>query len=181
MAGISGSLRAGSYNTMLLKAAAGLAPEGMKIEIVPISEIPLYNGDYDLPIATSRPESVERFRAVLAAADGILLVTPEYNHSVPGVLKNAMDWASRGTDSPLSGKPVAMMGASSGSAGTSRAQAAWLPLFQIMNMKYSPQPEVLVSKAQDKFDGEGSLTDEVVRKIISRNLQALRETILRNR
>lgn len=110
LVGLSGSLRTGSYNTLLLKAAAQLLPTDVSMEIISIADIPLYNADLDLPAAKQRPEVVEHFRKVLADADGILISSPEYNYSVPGGLKNAIDWASRGEDSPLLRKPIAVIG-----------------------------------------------------------------------
>ena len=103
--GLSGSLRKGSYNTMLLKAASQLLPLNVSMEIISIEDIPLYNADLDLPSAKNRPQPVEHFRKMLADADGILISSPEYNYSIPGGLKNAIDWASRGEDSPLLRKP----------------------------------------------------------------------------
>ena len=118
--GVSGSLRRGSFNTAALRTAQELAPEGMTIEIADISEIPPYNDD--VRQEQGYPPPVERLRAEIAAADALLFVTPEYNYSVPGVLKNAIDWASRPPNQPLDGKPVAIMGASPSLLGTARAQ-----------------------------------------------------------
>lgn len=174
-AGISGSLRKGSFNTMLLNTAKGLLPEGVTMEIISIADIPLYNGDLDLPEANQRPETVQNFRDALARADGILLVSPEYNYSIPGVLKNAIDWASRGEDSPMFKKPVAMMGATPGLWGTVRMQTAFLPVFLFMNMKPVLKPEVLVNQASKKFDASGKLTDETSIDLIRKKLAALKE------
>ena len=110
LAGISGSLRKGSFNTALLHAVESLLPGNMKMNILSIADIPLYNADFDLPAAAERPAPVARFREGLAQVDAVLIVSPEYNYSIPGGLKNAIDWASRGEDSPLLGKPVAVMG-----------------------------------------------------------------------
>lgn len=128
-AGISGSLRKGSYNTALLHAASQLLPAGVSMEIVPIGDIPLYNADLDLPAAAARPVSVEQLRQRLAKADGLVIVSPEYNYSIPGGLKNAIDWASRGEDSPIINKPVAVMGATPGLWGTVRMQTAFQQVF----------------------------------------------------
>ena len=177
LGGISGSLRKGSYNTMLLKLAASLLPENVEIKFISIADIPLYNGDNDLPIANERPASVEKFRAEIAGCNGLLIVTPEYNHSIPGVLKNALDWASRGKDTPLYGKPVAVMGASNGMIGTARSQIALYPLLHTLNMKYSAQPEILVGMAQNKFDENGNFNDEVGKDFIRKNLMNLIELI----
>src|ERR671916_2043887 len=117
--GISGSLRKGSWNTSVLRAAQGLAPAGMTIEIGAIGDIPLYNEDVR---AAGLPPPVERLRSQIAAADAVLLVSPEYNFSIPGVLKNAIDWASRPPNQPFNDKPVAIMGASGGPGGPARMQ-----------------------------------------------------------
>src|SRR5258705_1052842 len=158
--GFSGSLRKGSYNTMLLKAAAQLLPADVSMEIISIADIPLYNGDLDLPLASHRPETAEHFRKMLTDADGILIASPEYNYSIPGGLKNAIDWASRGEDSPLVNKPIAVMGATPGMWGTVRMQTAFLPVFTFLNMKPVLKPEVSVAQAKNKFDAKGKLTDD---------------------
>jgi chromate reductase len=180
-AAISGSLRKGSFNTMLLNNAVQLLPEGVTMEIVSIAKIPLYNGDDDLPIATDRPAPVREFRASLAKADGIVLVSPEYNYSIPGPLKNAIDWASRGEDSPLLRKPVALMGATPGMWGTARMQLAFLSVFQFLDMKPVLKPEVLVAGASKKFDEQGKLTDEMAVDLIKKKLIALKELVLQIR
>ena len=173
--GISGSLRKGSFNTMLLNTAKGLLPDGVTMEIISIADIPLYNGDLDLPEANQRPETVQNFRDALARADGILFVSPEYNYSIPGVLKNAIDWASRGEDSPMLKKPVAVMGATPGLWGTVRMQLAFLSVFQFMDMKPVLKPEVLVNQASKKFDASGKLTDETSIDLVRKKLVALKE------
>jgi len=129
LVGLSGSLRKGSYNTMLLKAASQLLPLNVSMEIISIEDIPLYNADLDLPSAKQRPKPVEHFRKILTDADGILISSPEYNYSIPGGLKNAIDWASRGEDSPLLRKPVAVIGATTGLWGTTRMQLAFHNIF----------------------------------------------------
>ena len=159
--GISGSLRRGSFNTMLLNNVAGLLPEGVTMEIASIADIPNYNADLDLPASKQRPEPVQRFRDVLAKADGLVIVSPEYNYSIPGGLKNAIDWASRGEDSPLLHKPVAVMGATPGMWGTIRMQMAFYGVFLFLNMKPVLKPEVLMAKASEKFDANGNLTDNI--------------------
>jgi len=176
--GISGSLRKDSYNTMLLKAAGDLLPESVTIEFLSIADIPLYNGDLDMPARASRPEAVNKFRKVLAGADAILIVSPEYNYSIPGVLKNAIDWASRGADSPIIGKHVSLMGATQGQWGTTRMQLAFLPVFNTLKMLHINKFEVFVSLAQKKFDAEGNLTDEDTRELIKKHLVFLQETIV---
>ena len=114
LVGISGSLRKGSYNTALLHFSTTVLPEHTALEIATIADLPMYNADLDIPASGKRPESVQKLRDQLARADGILFVSPEYNYSIPGGLKNAIDWASRGEDAPLLRKPVAVMGATPG-------------------------------------------------------------------
>jgi chromate reductase, NAD(P)H dehydrogenase (quinone) len=173
--GISGSLRKGSFNTMLLNSTADLLPEGVTMDIISIKDIPMYNGDLDLPEVAERPEPVNVFREALAKADALVIVSPEYNYSIPGGLKNAIDWASRGTDSPLLNKPVALMGATPGLWGTVRMQTAFLPVFQTLNMKSVQKPEVLVAKAGSKFDESGKLTDQFTSDTIVKKLEALKK------
>jgi len=172
--GISGSLRKGSYNTSLLNAAAGLLPEGVRMEIVSIADLPHYNADMDLPSAVDRPESVNKFRDAMAKADGILFASPEYNYSIPGALKNAIDWASRGEDSPMLRKPVAVIGATPGLWGTARMQLGFLAVFQYLDMKPVLKPEVLVNQANKKFDEFGKLTDQTSIDILRKKLEALK-------
>jgi len=170
LAGISGSLRKGSFNTMLLKEAMQLLPQGTTMDILSIADIPLYNGDLDLPLAEKRPAVVEAFRNTLAKADGLLIVSPEYNYSIPGGLKNALDWASRGTDSPLIRKPVAVMGATPGMWGTVRMQLAFHPFFTFLDMKPVYKPEVLLAGAAQKFSEDGRLTDEKAKELVRQKL-----------
>ena len=175
--GLSGSLRKGSYNTMLLKAASQLLPNDVSMEIISIEDIPLYNADLDLPSAKQRPKPVEHFRKILTDADGILISSPEYNYSIPGGLKNAIDWASRGEDSPLLRKPVAVIGATTGLWGTTRMQLAFHNVFLFLDMKPVYKPEVLVAQAEKKFDKNGNLIDEMAKKILKQKLEALKEMI----
>ncbi len=177
LVGISGSLRKGSFNTMLLKAAAHLLPTDVSMEIISIENIPLYNADLDLPSAKKRPETIEHFRKMLTDSDGILIASPEYNYSIPGGLKNAIDWASRGEDSPLLRKPVAVIGATTGLWGTVRMQMAFHNVFLYLDMKPVYKPEVLVAQAEKKFDKDGKLTDEMAKKLIRQKLEALKEMI----
>jgi chromate reductase len=179
--GISGSLRKGSYNTGLLNTAFELLPEGVSMEIADISDIILYNGDLDLPEVNERPAPVIRFRDILARADGLVIASPEYNYSIPGGLKNAIDWASRGEDSPLLNKPVAVMGATPGMWGTVRMQTAFNQVFQFLNMKPVFKPEVLIAQAKNKFDSNAKLTDEKSRELVKRKLQALKEFIVQSK
>jgi chromate reductase len=179
--GISGSLRQASFNTMLLHNAMELLPEGVTMEIVSFGDIPIYNADLDLPTVQQRPAPVTAFRNVLAKADGLVIVSPEYNYSIPGGLKNAIDWASRGEDSPLLKKPVALMGATPGMWGTARMQLAFQSVFIFLDMKPVLKPEVLVASANIKFDEQGRLTDEKAKDLIKRKLTALKELVLQIR
>src|SRR6266481_737947 len=169
-AGISGSLRKNSFNTFLLNALFPLLPENVSMEILSIADIPLYNADLDLPQAPQRPISVQEFRDKLAKANGIVIVSPEYNYSIPGGLKNAIDWASRGEDSPLLHKPIAVIGASPGMWGTVRMQMAFYGVFLFLDMKPVYKPEVLVAQADKKFDKEGKLTDDTAKDLIRKKL-----------
>lgn len=173
--GISGSLRKGSYNTALLKAALELLPEGVTAEIADFSDVPVYNADLD---TGDRPEPVRVFRDTLATGQAILIVSPEYNYSIPGGLKNAIDWASRGPDAPLLHKPVCVMGATSGMWGTVRMQLAFKAVFQFLDMRQVLKPEVLVAQAAGKFDPKGRLTDEKTRELVAKALTALRDLTL---
>src|SRR6187399_2244541 len=177
LVGLSGSLRKGSYNTMLLNSALQLLPTDVSMEIISIEDIPLYNGDLDLPSVKHRPQPVEHFRKMLADSDGILISSPEYNYSIPGGLKNAIDWASRGEDSPLLRKPVAVIGATTGLWGTTRMQVAFHNVFLFLDMKPVYKPEVLVAQAEKKFDKNGNLIDEVTKKLLKQKLEALKEMI----
>lgn len=168
--GIAGSLRAGSYNKALLRAAAELLPEGMTLEIFDIAPIPPYNEDVR---ALGYPGSVLSLRERIAAADALLIATPEYNYSIPGVLKNAIDWASRPPEPPIDGKPVAIMGASNGGFGTVRGQLHLRQVLSATNMRALLKPEVMVSLAQNKIDAAGKLTDEKTREAIRGLLVAL--------
>lgn len=178
LVGLSGSLRKGSYNTALLQAATSLLPEDVSLTIAAIDDIPLYNADLDKPAVAARPATVVRLRDQLAAAHGLLIVSPEYNYGIPGGLKNAIDWASRGEDAPLRYKPVALMGATISLWGTVRMQLSFLPVFQYLNMKPHYQPEVLVNEAVKKFDAAGNLTDATTREIVAKKLQSFRQFIL---
>jgi chromate reductase, NAD(P)H dehydrogenase (quinone) len=172
--GLSGSLRAGSYNTALLRAAVESVPTGSQIEIGRIDDFPPYNEDVR---QSGFPPPAQRLRAQIAAADALLIVTPEYNYSIPGVLKNAIDWASRPPDQPFNQKPVAIMGASPGMLGSARAQYHLRQCFVYLNSYVLNQPEVMVARAHERFDAAGKLTDETTRKLVAQQLQALIEFI----
>jgi chromate reductase len=160
--------------SFLLRAAIELAPEGLRIEPFDLAEIPLYNGDLDRD--DIRPAAVERFKGAIAEADAILIATPEYNYGLPGVLKNAIDWASRpGFKSPLAGKAAVGMGAAPGVVSTARAQEH-LKLSLLSTLAVvMPHPGVQVNHAADKFDAEGSLTDEKTRAFVARFLTEFRD------
>jgi chromate reductase, NAD(P)H dehydrogenase (quinone) len=170
--GISGSLRAGSYNTMALRAAQQLAPAGMRIEIASIADIPLYNDDAR---SHGEPAAVAALKAAIRAADAVLLVTPEYNFSIPGVLKNMLDWMSRPPEPPFDGKPVAIMGASPGPVGTARVQYDLRKVLVYMNTFTVNKPEVFIGNCAAKFDAQGRLTDEAGAKFIAELLQSLQK------
>lgn len=162
--GIAGSLRRASYNRALLCAAQQLTPPSLVIEIELLDDLPMFNADLD---GTDTPEAVVRLRRAVREADGLLLVTPEYNHGVPGVMKNAIDWLSQPlAQSALDGKPTAIMGASTGMAGTARGQSQLRQSFVLTNTPAMLRPEVLVGRAQDKFDPSGRLIDEPTRRFL---------------
>ena len=168
--GISGSLRQESLNSAALRAAQKLAPAGMSVDIFDIAPIPLYNEDVK---AQGFPPPVQDLREKIRAADALLLVTPEYNYSVPGVLKNAIDWASRPPEQPFQDKPIAIMGASPGALGTARAQYHPRQCFVFLNARLVTQPEVMISQAAQKFDPQGNLTDETTAGFVTKLLTEL--------
>lgn len=170
IAGISGSLRTGSYNSAALRAAAGLVPAGVTVEIADISAIPLYNDD----VKVARiPDVVEALRSRIERADALLIVTPEYNYSIPGVLKNTIDWLSRTAKQPFNRKPAAIMGASQGLLGTARCQYHLRQVLMCLNTLVLNRPEVMIASAQTKFDAAGQLTDQTTREHIAKLMQAL--------
>ena len=164
--GLLGSLRTGSYNAMLTRAAGELLPPGSTLSVAPIGDLPPYD-------AAGSPEAVARFKARLRAADAIVIVSPEYNYSIPGFLKNAIDWASRKPDPALDGKPGLIMGASTGAFGTIRMQHHLRQICVAVNVRLLTRPEVAIGKAQEKFDAEGRLVDESTRELVRSALAAL--------
>jgi chromate reductase, NAD(P)H dehydrogenase (quinone) len=161
--GIAGSLRAHSFNAALLRAAASLMPDGATLQIGSIRDIPLYNADVE---ATGLPDAVMALKEQIALADGLLLVTPEYNSSIPGVFKNAIDWLSRpDSDIPriFGNRPVAILGASPGNFGTIQSQNAWLPVLRTLRMRPWFGGRMLVSRADKMFSGTGELVDAAIR------------------
>ncbi|HEX7331037.1 MAG TPA: NAD(P)H-dependent oxidoreductase [Pyrinomonadaceae bacterium] len=170
--GIAGSLRRESYNRAALRAATQLVPEDATIDIFELDGIPGFNQDEE----QNPPAKVSELKQRIHEADAILFVTPEYNYSIPGVLKNAIDWASRPYgDSAWNGKPAAIIGASVGAIGTARAQYHLRQMFVFLNMFPINQPEVMISNAQKRFDAQGNLTDEGTKEFIRQLLQSLVE------
>ncbi len=147
-----------------LRAAGSLMPDGSDLDTADISEIPMYNED---DCENGLPAAVEELRAKIAAADALLIATPEYNLSIPGVLKNAIDWVSRPPDQPFEGKPVAILGASPGRSGTMRAQHHLRQIFVFVDMKPINKPEVFITDARTKFDGDGRVTDDETAEFLS--------------
>ncbi len=177
--GFAGSLRSGSLNRALLRAAVELAPDDLRIEAFDLIDVPLYNGDVE---AVGDPEPVARFKAAIRAADGVLIATPEYNHGVPAVTKNAIDWASRPPrGAALDRKPVAIIGASPGITGSARGQSQLRQAFEFTNSYAMPQPELLVFRAHEKFGADGRLTDESTRVHLAKFLDAFRDWVVRLR
>lgn len=174
--GISGSLRKASYNSMALRAAQALAPEGMTIEIVSIADFPLFNEDLR---SAGEPAQVAALKAKIREADGVLFACPEYNFSVTGVLKNAIDWLSRPPEQPFDGKPVAIFGASQGPVGTARGQYHLRQILLILNPFTMNRPEVFISSAQNKFAADGTLTDADTEKFLRLQLEAFKTHITR--
>ena len=170
--GIAGSLRRDSYNRAALRAATQLCPDGASIETFEIDGIPGFNQDEE----QNPPAKVAEFKRRIREADAILFVTPEYNYSIPGVLKNAIDWASRPYgDSAWNGKPAAIMGASIGAIGTARAQYHLRQMMVFLNMFPVNQPEVMIGNAAERFDAQGNLTDGASKEFIRQLLRNLVE------
>lgn len=172
--GFSGSLRKDSFNSALLRVAAELMPEGSVLELVEWGHLPLYNSDLEVG---GQPEAVLQLRAQVAAGDALLFATPEYNYSIPGGLKNAIDWLSRGKGQPFDNKPTAIMGASMGALGSARAQYHLRQVGVYLNMHFVNKPEVMIGAAHTKFDAEGKLTDDVAKKLIAQLLSNLVDAV----
>lgn len=169
---ITGALRKGSTNTALLHAVEKLAPEGMEVDIVTLHGIPLYDGD--LEAERGIPDSVVKLKERVRAADAVIIATPEYNFSIPGVLKNATDWLSR-DGNPFKWKRVGVMGASGGPIGTARSQYHLRQNLQGLEAIVMPKPEVFVTNSASKFDEKGDLNDEPTRKAIENWLKHFKE------
>ena len=174
--GISGSLRKGSLNTAALRTCAELMPAGMTMTYARLDDIPLFNQDvFDAGL----PESAKRFRAEVAAADGLLIASPEYNFSLSGALKNAIDWASRPPNQSFQDKPVAIFSATTGPLGGPRNQYDLRRILIQLWAHPLPRPEVFIGAANTKFDGNGKLTDETTRKFLTELLAGFKEWIAR--
>jgi chromate reductase len=177
--GLSGSLRKGSFNTMLLKTALALVPEDVTTEIGNFSDFPLYNNDLEI---SNYPPPVTRLKEQIRKADAIVFSTPEYNYSIPGVLKNAIDWVSRPPkESPFFEKPFAILSASTGMLGGARAQYHLRQSSVFLNMHPLNRPEIIVSNAPEKFDAEGNFTDQAGKELIKKQMAALSEWTIRLR
>lgn len=168
--GISGSLRADSYNTAALRAAGELAPKNVELQIADIGDIPLYNQELrDRAV----PDAVACLSDSIQSADAVLFATPEYNYSIPGVLKNAIDWVSRQSPQPLAGKPAAVMSASMGMLGGVRAHYDLRQILVYLDVHFINKPEVMIAQAQQKFDAEGALADDITRDFVRQQMAAL--------
>ena len=172
--GLCGSLRAGSYNRHALNLAAELMPPSMKLEIVDWRDVPVFDADL---LAKGFPAEVTRVRERIRRADGVLIGTPEYNFSIPGGLKNVIDWASRNEDQPFAHKPVAVLSATGGPLGGSRMQYALRRVMLFMNAHVLTKPEVFIGLAQTKFDAGGTCHDEATRKFVGDQMIAFERWI----
>lgn len=176
--GISGSLRQQSFNTALLQAANNLLPQGTTLEIATLHGIPLYDGD--LEAKEGSPAAVAALKEKWRNADGVIIATPEYNNSIPGVLKNAIDWLSRPASdmaAVFGGKSVALAGASPSNFGTLLSQTAWLPIFKALGSNVWAGGALLVPKAQSMFDEQGNITDEAIEKRLQKFLAAFSQSL----
>jgi chromate reductase len=176
--GVSGSLRAHSYNSGALRAVSSLLTEGMTFAIASLADLPFYNADVE---QRGFPAAVERFRSDVAAADALIFAVPEYNFSVPGVLKNALEWLSRHPNPPASGKPCAMFGASVSPLGSARGQFHLRHVCVSLNMIPVNTPHVDIANAKAKFDSEGHLTDQASIDLMRQLIAELRSLTLRLR
>lgn len=174
--GLAGSLRRTSFNAGLLRAAIEECPDGLSIRAGKIAGVPLYNADEEA--ATGLPAAVQELQAQLEAADGLLLVTPEYNNGIPGVFKNVIDWMSRGSGLGLfKGKPVAVIGASPGGFGTILSQSHWLPVLRTLGTRPWQEGRLMVSRAGQVFDDDGNLTDDKTREMLRAFLKGFAASI----
>lgn len=169
LVGISGSLRKASFNTALLRAAAELLPEGASLEILSIRDVPFYDGDVE---AAGFPPAVTALQQAILAADGLVIASPEYNHSVPGVLKNAIDWLSRTQPKTFAGKPLALMGATPGRLGTARMQPHLRQIFVALDADTLNKPELMIGGAFQSIV-DSKLVAEPIRELVGRQMAAL--------
>jgi chromate reductase len=180
--GVSGSLRAKSFNTMLLQACVEAAPVGSTLELATLHGIPLYDGDVEA--ASGVPAAVQALKDRIASVDGLLIVSPEYNNSIPGVLKNAVDWMSRPSSDirrVFGGRPIGVIGATTGPGGTSLAQAAWLPVLRLLGTLPFFGARLMVSNAGKVFDQQGQLTDPAVRVQVEKYMEAFAAFVARSK
>jgi len=174
IAGLCGSLRAASYNCMLMRLAESQMPASMQLDVLEWRDVPVFDADV---LVKGMPPPVAALRERVRAADGLLFVTPEYNFSIPGGLKNVIDWLSRGDDQPLSGKPVAMLSATTGPLGGARMQYDLRRVMLFVNAMSLIKPEVFVGNAATKFSADGQCTDEATRKIVGTQMAAFEQWI----
>jgi chromate reductase, NAD(P)H dehydrogenase (quinone) len=175
--GLAGSLRRQSFNLALLKSAQQLAPQGVVLDIHDLSAIPMFNQDVE---ALGYPEAVLQLHAAVAQADALLIATPEYNHGIPGVLKNALDWMSRPSGkSSAAGKPVAVIGTGTGAGGSIRAQLVLRPVLACMGMHQLVGADCIVPGAAQAFDASGQLVDERAKAALTKTIQALPQWVAR--
>lgn len=172
--GLCGSLRSGSFNRMAMRLAGSLMPAGMTMDELAWRDVPPFDADV---LAHGLPQAVKRVRADIASADGLLIVTPEYNFSIPGMLKNLIDWASRGDDQPFAGKPVAILTAAAGPLGGARVQYDLRKVMLFVNAMVLVKPEVFIGLASTKFAGDGTCTDETTIKFVRAQMQAFADWI----
>ena len=178
LVGISGSLRAQSYNSGALAVVGSVLPEGMAFDVASLADLPFYNADVE---QHGFPATVKSFRSKVAAADALIFAVPEYNFSVPGVLKNALEWLSRPPDSPTNGKPCAVFGASVSPLGTARGQFHFRHICVSLNMIAINAPHVDITNAKTKFDAQGRLTDQASIDLIRQLVDSLRNLTIRLR
>jgi chromate reductase len=174
--GFAGSLRKNSYNKMLLRTVQKLFPSDMEMEIIELPDIPIYN--YDIQASQGFPQSIIEIDEKIKNSDAVLFATPEYNYGIPGGLKNFIDWLSRLESKPFFGKPMSMLGATTGMGGTIRAQANLRTVALFIETNVMPKPEIYVTKAANKFDTEGNLTDEATIKILQKYIERFKKWIL---
>lgn len=172
---LNGSLREKSLNAHVLRLAAKLMPSGMDLKLLNWTDVPILNGD-DIP--KGYPESVKRIRERIAQADAVLIGSPEFNYSIPGGLKNVLDWVSRGDDQPFARKPVCLITASPGAVGGSRIQYEMRKVLQFMDAHVMNRPEVFVTSALQKFDADGNCTDEATKGFVETQMRAFQHWIL---